>query len=124
MVARFPDHAGRLPSDPRYGNPSDPDEEASRIGKAYENVDKWQRKYGAEFSGGVKMQYGDGPVYNVPIGNPEIAAKINSRPIVAPAPVKALPEPAEAAPEPPAIQLVPSESWLARLINRIKGVFR
>jgi hypothetical protein len=120
-----PDHAGRMPDHPRYGNPSDEAEEAGRIGKAYENVDKWQRKYGAEFSGGVSMSYGDGPVYNVPIGDREIGQKIVGRPISQQPKPMALPEPAESAPEPEiAVELPPRQSWLARLFTRIKGVFQ
>src|SRR5438445_13762851 len=97
---KHPDHAGRMPGHPRYGNPSDPAEEAARVLKAYKNIDDWQRKTGAQLSGGVSMQYGDGKVYDVTIGNPAIAQKVVSRPIDPPPIPKALPEPAEAALEP------------------------
>ena len=66
--------------DPRHGNPSDPAEEAERVRKAHENLTKWQDQYGG-FSGGVSMQMGSGRKYEVPIGNPEIAQKIVSRPL-------------------------------------------
>lgn len=140
----MPDHAGRMPDHPRYGNPSDPAEEVQRIRRAYQNIENWQDQYG-EFSGGVSMQYGSGKVYEVPIGDPEIAAKIVSRPIAS-QPVKALPEPAESAPEPVAIWhnrvLTPDEErhlhddpycfliypppqpWIWRFINLIKGIFK
>ena len=110
----------------RHGNPSDPNEEAERVRKAYENVDEWQKKYGSELSGGVKMSFGNGPAYEVPIGRPEIAQKVVSRPITSQTMSKKdLPEPAEAAPEPPPLQSVPPQQfWLWRLINRITGAFR
>ncbi len=116
------DHAGRSPDHPRYGNPSDPLEEADRIRAAYENVDNWQKKYGSELSGGVKMSFGNGPTYEVPIGRPEIAQKVTSRPIMQEK-GKYLPEPAESAPEPPPLlPIVPRQFWLWRLINRIMGI--
>jgi len=103
--------------DDRRGNPSDPAEEAERIRKAYENVDNWQRKYGGEFSGSVKMSVGSGPVYEVPIGQPEIAQKIVSRPIAPPTAVPLI-ESAESAPEPsPLPQVQPQPSWLRRLFD-------
>ncbi len=110
----------------RRGNPSDPNEEAERIRKAYENVDNWQKKYGSEFSGQVKMSYGAGPTYQVQIGRPEIAQQVVSRPIEAPSKQTDLPEPAESAPEPPPTYLgipppIPRQFWLWRLINRITG---
>ncbi len=123
---KHPDHAGRLPSDHRYGNPSDPNEEADRIRKAYENVDNWQKKYGSEISGAVKMSYGAGPTYEVTIGDKQIAQKVTSRPITSTAPLgRSLPEPAESAPEPPPLPpTVPRQFWLWRLINRITGTHR
>ena len=109
----------------RRGNPSDPAEEAERIRRAYENVDNWQKKYGSEFSGQVKMSYGAGPTYEVTIGDKQIAQKVASRPIEAPSKQTALPEPAEAAPEPPPLPpTVPRQFWLWRLINRITGSHR
>ncbi len=109
----------------RHGSPSDPNEEAERILKAYENLGLWEKKYGSELSGGVKMSFGNGPTYEVPIGRPEIEQKVVSRPIAAPEQKKSLPEPAESAPEPPALQPVsPRQFWLWRLINRITGAFR
>lgn len=120
----LPDHAGRMPDHPRYGNPSAPAEEAERVGKARDNLVEWQRKTGAEFSGGVSMSYGDGPTYKVPIGDREIAQKIVSRPLPPKPPTRALPEPAEAAPEPPPVTVSPPRSWFVRLIIRIKGAFR
>jgi len=115
----------------RRGNPSDPDEEAERVRKAYENVENWGKKYGAEFSGDVSMQMGSGKKYMVPIGDREIAQKIVSRPL----PVF------EAAPvlppivNPPIgdnwrdivrtcdipIEGRPHRSWFNRLIDRIFG---
>ncbi len=121
----LPDHEGRMPDHPRYGNPSDPTEEVERVRAAYESFDKWQRKYGGEFSGSVSMSVGDGKVYTVPVGDREIAQKVVSRPIAYTTPVaRALPEPAEAAPEPPPIPVTAPQSCLARLLNRIKGAFR
>lgn len=111
-----PDHAGRMPDHPRYGNPSDPAEEETRIRGAFQNVQDWQDKYGAQFSGGVTMGYGD-KSYHVPIGDPAIADRIVSRPIGKEAEAKALPEPA-----PPPIPV--QESWITRLLNSIKGAFK
>ena len=95
----LPDHVGRMPQDPGYGNPCDPMEEATRIRLAYENVERWQRTSGGSFSGGVTMSQGEGRTYHVPIGDPEIAAKVSSRPI----------------------SQSKGSAWL---VNLIKGVFR
>lgn len=117
-MKRLPDHAGRMPDHPRYGNPSDPSEEAGRVGMAAKNLDDWRERTGAQFSGGVTMSVG-GKAFDVPIGDREIAQKVTGR---------ALP-PAPVAPEiaPPLVppQLPPPpQSWLARMLNRIKGVFK
>ena len=73
-----------MPGHPRYGNPSDPQEEADRISGVTRNLEAWASKYGVEFSGGVSMQFGSGKRYEVGIGNPEIAQKVVSRPLPAP----------------------------------------
>lgn len=124
---KHPDHAGRMPDHPRYGNPSDPTEETVRIRNAHDNVEKWRREYAGEFSGGVTMQYGSGKVYEVPIGNPEIAQKISGRALGPTPETQSLPEPAEFAPEPTKLGIpppTPPQSWVWRLINLIKGEFR
>lgn len=115
---QHPDHAGRMPGHPRYGNPSDEGEEAARIGKAFQNMEDWKERNGG-FSGGVTMQYGNGPVYQVGIGQPEIAQKIVSRPIAPPVETKALPEPAKAVLPPPLPSVQPDVS--EPLIKRITG---
>lgn len=126
---KYPDHAGRMPDHPRYGNPSDESEEVQRILGAQKNLEDWQDRYGGQFSGAVSMSYGppddSASKYTVQIGDTQIANKISGRPIAAPE-VKALPEPAEAASEPLPIpvQLPPQQSVLFWLIDRIKGVFR
>lgn len=72
------------------GNPSDPEEEAERVGKALQNLQDWQNKFGG-FSGGVRMPSGRSKVYEVPIGQPEIASK------VMPTTIAALPQAASSA---------------------------
>ncbi len=96
--------------DDRKGNPSDPAEEAERVRKAYQNVQNWQDKYGAQFSGGVSMQYGAGKQYNIQIGQSEIAQKIVSRPLPPMEEVKALPE-----------HIQPKQSWFDWLFSSIFG---
>lgn len=81
---QYPDHLGRMPGHPRYGNPCDPQEEAERISGALKNLDDWAMKYGGSFSGGVNMQYGSGKKYSVQVGSPELAQKIVSRPLSPP----------------------------------------
>lgn len=123
---KLPDHEGRLPNHPRYGNPSDPAEEAARIGLAIKNLDDWQSRTGAQFSGGVTMQYGErgNMMYSVDVGDKKIAQAISGRPITAD-PVKALPEKAESAPEPaPLPKKPPPQFWAWRMVNKIMEPFR
>lgn len=119
----YPDHAGRMPSDPRYGNPSEPAEEGARIAGAAKNLDDWAKKTGVRFSGGITMGVG-GKLYEVPVGDTVIAQKVASRAIPPKPPVQALSEPADAAPEPPTLPVPTPQSWFVRLLNRIKGAFR
>lgn len=123
-----PDHAGRMPDHPRYGNPSDPAEEESRLQGALKNVQDWQDKYGGQFSGGVTMSYGGensaGKSYHVPIGDAKLADKISSRPLTPPIEAKALPEPMPSAPEPIPAQLPPQQSVLSWLLSKIKERFK
>lgn len=125
MAPKLPDHLGRMPDHPRYGNPSDPAEEAERIAGAAKNLDDWRDKYGGEFSGGVRMSYG-GQAFDVQVGDKEIAQKITSRALpTTRTSVQVFPEPAESAPEPPPITVqLPPQFWLWRLINRIMGALR
>jgi hypothetical protein len=111
----------------RRGNPSDPDEEAERVRKALANVQNWQNKYGAEFSGGVSMQMGSGKKYEVPIGDREIAQKVVSRPLPAPDSILALPPAAYSATTHDfAGEMIPCEiklrrSWFNRMFDWLFG---
>lgn len=56
------------------------DEEAERIAGAARNIENWAKKYGGEFSGGVRIQYQDArgasPMIEAQLGKRQIAEKV------------------------------------------------
>lgn len=119
---QYPDHAGRMPDHPRYGNPSDPNEESDRIEGAAKNLENWAAKYGGSLSGGVSMQYGSGKKYEVPIGQPEIAQKVVSRPLAASPVAPSLPKATTTfASGPLKVTLAPEPKRVNRLLALIFG---